>query len=68
MICSPHTASFILYGALVIGGGKQTQAKVKRVFPNCEHVLFDVAEVVVFSLCVISFFPELPMSSSTDIN
>eukprot|EP00746_Dinoflagellata_sp_MGD_P024291 gnl/MRDRNA2_/MRDRNA2_157009_c0_seq1.p1 gnl/MRDRNA2_/MRDRNA2_157009_c0~~gnl/MRDRNA2_/MRDRNA2_157009_c0_seq1.p1 ORF type:complete len:249 (+),score=47.32 gnl/MRDRNA2_/MRDRNA2_157009_c0_seq1:92-838(+) len=37
-------AAFILYGALVIGGGKQTQKKVKKVFPSCDHVLFDVAE------------------------
>lgn len=37
-------ASFILYGALVIGGGKQTQAKVKKVFPRCTHALFDVAD------------------------
>jgi len=37
-------AAFILYGALVIGGGKSTQAKVKRIFPACDHVLFDVAE------------------------
>merc|ERR1719506_948126 len=37
-------ASFILYGALIIGGGKSTQKKVKRVFPKCEHKLFDVAE------------------------
>lgn len=36
-------ALFILYGALVIGGGKQTQAKVRRVFPACDHALFDVA-------------------------
>jgi heme oxygenase len=35
-------ASFILYGALVVGGGKQTQAKVKKVFPKFDHVLFDV--------------------------
>lgn len=40
-------ASFILYGALVIGGGKSTQKKVKRVFPKCEHTLFDVAEDMV---------------------
>eukprot|EP00927_Polykrikos_kofoidii_P080625 TRINITY_DN77523_c0_g1_i1.p1 TRINITY_DN77523_c0_g1~~TRINITY_DN77523_c0_g1_i1.p1 ORF type:complete len:242 (-),score=62.41 TRINITY_DN77523_c0_g1_i1:56-781(-) len=37
-------ASFILYGALVVGGGKSTQRKVKKVFPACDHVLFDVAE------------------------
>ena len=38
------SAAFILYGALVIGGGKMTQAKVQKVFPKCTHVLFDVAE------------------------
>lgn len=37
-------ASFILYGALVVGGGKSTQRKVKKVFPACDHALFDVAE------------------------
>ena len=37
-------ATFILYGALVIGGGKNTQKKVKRVLPRCDHVLFDVAD------------------------
>jgi len=37
-------AAFILYGALVVGGGKATQKKVKKVFPTCEHKLFDVAE------------------------
>mmetsp|Transcript_56543 Transcript_56543/g.112439 ORF Transcript_56543/g.112439 Transcript_56543/m.112439 type:complete len:262 (-) Transcript_56543:47-832(-) len=37
-------AAFILYGALVVGGGKATQKKVKKVFPSCEHKLFDVAE------------------------
>ena len=37
-------ASFILYGALVVGGGKVTQQKVKKVFPKCDHVLFDVAD------------------------
>lgn len=37
-------ASFILYGALVIGGGKSTQEKVRRVFPSCKHKLFDVAD------------------------
>ena len=36
-------ASFILYGALVVGGGKSTQLKVRKVLPSCEHVLFDVA-------------------------
>ena len=37
-------ATFILYGALVIGGGKATQAKVKKIFSAHSHVLFDVAE------------------------
>lgn len=37
-------AAFILYGALVVGGGKMTQQKVRKVFPSCEHQLFDVAE------------------------
>ena len=37
-------ALFILYGALVVGGGKQTQSKVKRLLPGCDHVLFDVAQ------------------------
>merc|ERR1712241_385612 len=37
-------AAFILYGALVVGGGKQTQAKVKKVFPTCSHKLYDVGE------------------------
>ena len=36
-------AAFILYGALVVGGGKMTQQKVRKVFPSCEHALFDVA-------------------------
>merc|ERR1712224_262452 len=35
-------AMFILYGALIIGGGKMTQRKVRKVFPACEHQLFDV--------------------------
>jgi hypothetical protein len=52
-------ASFILYGALVIGGGKQTQSKVRKVFPKYDHVLFDVAEVSLspfpfVCLCLIS--------------
>ena len=38
-ICS---AAFILYGALVVGGGKKTQMKVKRVVKNCDHILFDI--------------------------
>jgi len=37
-------ASFILYGALVVGGGKSTQAKVRKIFPKCKHALFDVGE------------------------
>ena len=37
-------AAFILYGALVVGGGKMTQAKVRSIFPNVEHKLFDVAD------------------------
>ena len=37
-------AAFILYGALVVGGGKSTQAKVRKIFPNCAHKLFDVSE------------------------
>lgn len=37
-------AAFILYGALVVGGGKSTQAKVRRIFPECEHRLFDVSD------------------------
>jgi hypothetical protein len=37
-------AAFILYGALVVGGGKMTQRKVRKVIPACEHKLFDVAE------------------------
>lgn len=40
-------AAFILYGALVVGGGKATQRKVRRVLPACEHKLFDVAENMV---------------------
>ena len=37
-------AAFILYGALVVGGGKMTQAKVRKVIPRCQHMLFDVAD------------------------
>lgn len=37
-------AAFILYGALVVGGGKQTQAKVRKVLAGCDHRLFDVAD------------------------
>merc|ERR1712232_770086 len=40
-------AAFILYGALVIGGGKATQRKVRKVFPACQHQLFDVKEDMV---------------------
>ena len=36
-------AAFILYGALVVGGGKSTQAKVAKIFPRCDHATFDVA-------------------------
>ena len=36
-------AAFILYGALVVGGGKSTQAKVAKIFPRCDHKTFDVA-------------------------
>ncbi|QDZ21992.1 hypothetical protein HOP50_06g45330 [Chloropicon primus] len=35
-------AAFILYGALVVGGGKSTQAKVRKIFPRCSHKLYDV--------------------------
>eukprot|EP01084_Bolivina_argentea_P121191 214784_1 len=38
------SVSFILYGALVIGGGKATQKKVKKIFSSCDHVLFDVSD------------------------
>ena len=37
-------AAFILYGALVVGGGKMTQRKVRKVLPGCQHALFDVAD------------------------
>ncbi|GMI37039.1 hypothetical protein TrCOL_g7839 [Triparma columacea] len=42
-LCS---ALFILYGALVIGGGRSTQKRVKKVpaLRGCGHVLFDVDE------------------------
>ena len=43
-LCS---AAFILYGALVIGGGKATQKRVKRVLRKCDHVLFDVSENII---------------------
>lgn len=32
------------YGALVVGGGKQTQKRARRVLPACDHRLFDVAD------------------------
>lgn len=35
-------AAFILYGALVVGGGKKTQEKVRNYISNCDHALFDV--------------------------
>jgi heme oxygenase len=38
------SASFIIYGALVVGGGRATQAKVRGVFGDCQHQLFDVAD------------------------
>eukprot|EP00613_Pedinella_sp_CCMP2098_P004881 CAMPEP_0171609728 /NCGR_PEP_ID=MMETSP0990-20121206/9646_1 /TAXON_ID=483369 /ORGANISM="non described non described, Strain CCMP2098" /LENGTH=251 /DNA_ID=CAMNT_0012173041 /DNA_START=212 /DNA_END=967 /DNA_ORIENTATION=- len=37
-------ASFILYGALIIGGGKATQKKVRNVFPGYTHALYDVSD------------------------
>merc|ERR1712087_817420 len=37
-------AAFILYGALIVGGGKMTQAKVRKVYPQCEHRLFDIKD------------------------
>jgi len=42
--CSLCSAVFILYGALMIGGGKATQRKVKKIpaLRHCDHVLFDV--------------------------
>ena len=36
--------SFILYGALVVGGGKSTQKKAKKVIRNCDHTLFDISD------------------------
>ena len=36
-------AAFILYGALVVGGGKSTQAKVAKIFPRCDHATFDLS-------------------------
>lgn len=40
-LCS---ALFILYGALVIGGGKTTQKKVKKMLRSCDHILFDISD------------------------
>lgn len=40
-ICS---IAFILYGALVVGGGKSTQRKAKKVIKNCDHALFDISD------------------------
>jgi len=36
--------AFILYGALVVGGGKSTQRKAKKVIKNCDHALFDISD------------------------
>ncbi len=40
-LCS---ATFILYGALVVGGGKSTQRKARKVIKNCDHALFDISD------------------------
>ena len=40
-ICS---IAFILYGALVVGGGKATQRKAKKVIKSCDHALFDISD------------------------
>lgn len=40
-------AAFILYGALVVGGGKATQRKVRKIFPACQHKLFDLSDDIV---------------------
>ena len=58
-------AAFILYGALVVGGGKATQAKVRRVIPGCDHVLFDIAPDIKearkrFKACFTSIGREWP--------
>jgi len=37
-------AAFILYGALIVGGGKMTQAKVRKVLPGSKHRLFDIKD------------------------
>ena len=42
-------AAFILYGALVVGGGKSTQRKAKKVITNCDHTLFDISDNIVES-------------------
>ncbi|GMH64664.1 hypothetical protein TrRE_jg6727, partial [Triparma retinervis] len=44
--CSLCAALFVLYGALVVGGGKQTQRKARKVpmLRGCRHKLFDVDE------------------------
>lgn len=39
--------AFILYGALVVGGGKATQKKARKVIKNCDHALFDISENMV---------------------
>lgn len=36
--------AFILYGALVVGGGKATQRKAKKVIKSCDHTLFDISD------------------------
>ena len=38
--------TFILLGALVIGGGKATQRKLKKVFKSCDHKLFNITDNV----------------------
>ena len=43
------TAVFILYGALVVGGGKSTQRKAKKVVKSCDHALFDISDDIVKS-------------------
>ena len=63
-------AAFILYGALVVGGGKSTQAKVRRVLPGCKHRLFDVAEDMpkaraAFKRCFTALGEEWPEHAPT---
>ena len=58
-------AAFILYGALVVGGGKMTQQKVRKVFPSCSHALFDVAPDMTqarasFKACFTSIGKDFP--------